>query len=65
MAKFYEFNPITKKLDLIGQSASDIVENDGRYLKLDQTVEQEISNGAPLFNNGLRIKAGQKLIFDA
>jgi len=38
---------------------------DNRYLKLDQTTEQEVVNGAPRFYGGIRIKAGEKLILDA
>ena len=34
------------------------------YLKLDQTTAQDVDNGAPTFNQGLIIKAGQRLIFD-
>lgn len=34
------------------------------YLKLDQTTPQTVDNGAPHFDKGLIIKAGEKLIFD-
>jgi hypothetical protein len=37
---------------------------DDDYLKLDQTTPQTVTGGAPKFDNGLIIKAGQKLIFD-
>jgi len=33
-------------------------------LKLNQTTPQTVTGGAPKFDNGLIIKAGQKLIFD-
>jgi len=34
------------------------------YLKLDQTTQQTVINGLPIFGEGLIIKAGEKLIFD-
>ena len=34
------------------------------YLKLDQTTEQDVDNGAPIFNGGIRILSGQKIIYD-
>lgn len=37
---------------------------DKRYLKLDQTTPQDVDNGAPTFNGGIVLKAGQKIIFD-
>ena len=37
---------------------------DGLYLKLDQTIHQHVTNGAPRFDAGIVIKTGQKLIFD-
>ena len=33
-------------------------------LKLDQTTPQEIINGAPIFTQGLIIKAGERIYFD-
>jgi hypothetical protein len=33
-------------------------------LLLDQTTEQHVVNGAPHFDGGVEIKAGQKLYFD-
>ena len=33
-------------------------------LKLDQTTPQTVENGAPRFDNGIVIKAGQKVVFD-
>jgi len=38
---------------------------DGRYLKIDQSTPESITNGAPTFTEGLKISAGKKLIFDA
>ena len=38
--------------------------HDARYLKLDQTTEQDVDNGAPHFNGGIIIKSGQRLTFD-
>ena len=37
----------------------------GSFLKLDQTTPQNVINGAPEFDAGIKIKAGQKLYFDA
>ena len=34
------------------------------YLKLDQTTEQDVDNGAPIFNGGVRVLSGQKIIYD-
>ena len=50
------FNPFTGKLDFT-------VHHD-EYLKIDQTTPQTVINGAPIFNEGLVIKAGAKIIFD-
>ena len=61
----YEYNIFTDELDLVGQTDSDITSNDARYLKLDQTTAQQVINGSPLFAKGLRIKAGEKIYFDA
>jgi hypothetical protein len=51
MAKEFSFNALTGKLDLIGQSASDIVSNDARYLKLNQSTPQTVT-ASPIFNWG-------------
>ena len=64
MAEEHKINPSTGNLDKIGQTSSDQAENDLRYLKLDQDTSQTVSRGAPAFNGGIVIKAGQKLIFD-
>lgn len=34
------------------------------FLTLDQTTPQTVDNGSPLFNEGITIKAGQKLYLD-
>jgi hypothetical protein len=34
------------------------------FLKLDQTTHQHVVNGAPHFDDGIVIKAGQKVVFD-
>jgi hypothetical protein len=34
------------------------------FLKLDQTTPQLVENGSPRFQEGITIKAGQKLYFD-
>jgi hypothetical protein len=60
----YKINSTTGNLDKIGQSAADVTSNDARYLKLDQTTPQTVINGMPTFNKGIRIKAGEKIIFD-
>jgi hypothetical protein len=60
----YKINSTTGNLDKIGQSAADVTSNDARYLKLDQTTPQTVINGIPTFNKGIRIKAGEKIIFD-
>lgn len=43
MAEEHKINPETGNLDKIGQSESDVEENDVRYLKLDQTTPQTIT----------------------
>jgi len=43
----------------------DATVHDARYLKLDQTTPQDVDNGAPTFNGGIKIKSGQRLTFDA
>jgi len=64
MSEEYKINSTTGNLDKIGQSAADVTSNDARYLKLDQTTPQTVINGIPTFNKGIRIKAGEKIIFD-
>ena len=54
------FNPLTKKFDLVGMTDTELA----AYLKLDQTTHQHIINDAPHFDKGTIIKAGEKLIFD-
>lgn len=46
-------------LDVLDQDQSD-----ARFFKLDQTTPQEIINGAPIFTQGLVIKAGERIYFD-
>jgi hypothetical protein len=41
-----------------------VVPSRGDALLLDQVVEQHVINGAPHFDAGVEIKAGQKLYFD-
>ena len=64
MAEDHKINPATGDLDKIGQTASDIISNDGRYLKLDQSTPQTVINGAPVFARGLILVSGQRLVFD-
>jgi hypothetical protein len=47
-----------------GTGGLDTATGDARYLKLDQTTPQEVDNGAPTFNKGIVIKAGEKLYLD-
>lgn len=54
-------NPITGKFDFVLSES----ELNALYLKLDQTTPQAVDNGAPILNKGLRIKAGEKIYFDA
>ena len=49
--------------DLIVKTRS-VVETFPTLLKLDQTTQQTIDNGTPIFNKGLIIKAGEKLYLD-
>jgi hypothetical protein len=58
MAGELTFNPFTKKLDVIGDVAG--LES----LKLDQTTQQTVINGAPIFDKGIIIKSGEKLVLD-
>lgn len=39
-------NPYTGRLDAVGMVAEDLIANDLRYLKLDQSVPQYIENGS-------------------
>ncbi len=64
MGEETRINPGTGNLDKIGQTPSDIVENNNRYLKLDQSSSQTVSNGAPVFAGGIIIRSGQRLVFD-
>jgi hypothetical protein len=64
MSEEYKINSTTGNLDKIGQSDADVTSNDARYLKLDQTYPQAVDKGAPRFQKGLVIKAGEKLYFD-
>jgi hypothetical protein len=42
----------------------DISDIGTNFLKLDQTTPQQIINGAPIFTQGLVIKAGERIYFD-
>jgi hypothetical protein len=44
--------------------AADISDADTAFLNLDQTTPQQIINGAPIFTQGLVIKAGERIYFD-
>ena len=57
----FKFNPITGLIDYVDLSTTTA---NSKYLKLDQTIPQQVSNGSPEFNAGLTIKAGQPLYFD-
>lgn len=58
--------PITHEIKKPGLSQTNVETiGDARYLKLDQTTPQDVDNGTPTFNQGIKIKAGQKLYFDA
>ena len=61
----YKYNIFADELDLVGQTDSDITDNDARYLKLDQTPPQTVSDGLPTFGSGIKIRSGYKLIYDA
>ncbi len=63
MADIIDYNPHTRKLDIV-QNARELTSDDARYLKLDQTSRQTVSNGAPLFRGGITLKSGQRLTFD-
>ena len=39
-------------------------ESDARFLKLDQSTPQTVTNGAPIFAEGIKIIAGKKVIYD-
>jgi hypothetical protein len=41
-----------------------IVLCNGHYLKLDQTVIQNVINGAPQFDEGITIKADKRVYLD-
>ena len=58
-------NPFTGKLDKVNIDTGILqADADLRYLKLNQTVEQNVINGAPHFQGGIVLKSGTKLIFD-
>ena len=63
MAK-YILNPYTGKFDAV-DSTDELATYDARYLKLSQSTPQRVINDAPHFDGGIKIKAGQKLIFDS
>jgi len=62
--QFLRYNALTLKWELI-----DLPNFDDKYLKLDQDPllpgnPQSVIKGAPNFNGGIVIKAGQKLVLD-
>ena len=59
-----KFNCFTGTLDIVLGHTNLINLLDDDYLKLDQSVQQRVINGAPHFDKGLIIKDGEKLIFD-
>ena len=60
----YDLNPFTGKFDKTGQTTDDVVTNNTLYLKLDQTTHQHVISGTPVFDEGISILAGKKLILD-
>lgn len=60
-----KFNPLVKRgFDDVGEDELTEAEANLLYLKLDQTTPQTVENGQPTFE-GIKIKAGEKLILDA
>jgi hypothetical protein len=53
----WKYNPFTDDFDYYDNAS-------GSYLKIDQVVPETVVNGAPVFSEGLVIKAGKKIIFD-
>lgn len=54
----FKFNPFTGTLDYY------VTGTDLGCLLLDQTTPQEVINGSPEFDEGIKIRAGKKVIFD-
>ena len=50
------------KHDHVAGDISDAADN---FLLLDQTTPQNVINGIPTFDDGIKIKAGRKVIYDA
>ena len=57
----FKLNVFTGTFDIAGLSK---VVADTYYLKLDQSTPQSVINGSPKFQEGITIKAGQKIIYD-
>jgi len=57
-------NPFTDRLDKYSNKSDDISDLSDYYLKLDQTTPQTVVNGAPQFDEGVVIKANQKVYLD-
>ena len=61
----FSLNATTGCLDLVrGASWVNSVEIDPLSLHLDQTTHQHVTNGTPVFDEGISILAGKKLILD-
>jgi len=53
----YAFNVFTGKFDILGMTSAE----QAAYLKLDQSTPQTVSNGQPIFGQGIKITAGQDI----
>lgn len=56
----FKLNPLTGKFDMIGMTATEIAS----YLKLDQTTPQNVTGGAPQFDEGITIKSDKRIYMD-
>ena len=54
------FNPITGLFDLIGMTPEEME----AYLKLNQTTPQHITDGAPVFDEGLAVEENKWISLD-
>ena len=56
----YKYNVFLDELDIYRSNK----ELDARYLKLDQTLSQTVTNGLPQFNEGIIIRKNKPLYYD-
>jgi hypothetical protein len=55
---------VTIATDATGKVKLDPTGLDTRFLKLDQTTPQHVTVNAPIFDEGITVKAGSRITFD-